>query len=469
MNVRAPLLGRLGVRGRTVAVFGITSLLLCGVTALTVWYVVSTYLLGLRLDDATAQATSNVQQLTTTLDQDATTPPEQLARLPRGIGSVSFLLLPDEGGTGQWYSSSLAMSREILPADLLERVADGVPARQRLEVDEDPMLVVGVPLPRAGGAYFELFPLVELEQTFNVLGAVLLAGVVIIPSGTVVLGNWALRPALRPLDHVAAVARAVASGDLGARIDPGGDPALVPIAASFNDTAAALERRVRVDAQFAADVSHELRSPLTAVLGAVSLIAEHRSSLPPEGEEMLTLLEAEVGRFARLVEDLLEISRLEAGSADLTLVEVRLAELVRHTLPSGCLDRVDVTEAGEHVVVVVDKLRMERVLANLVDNAERHGGGLAGVHVDAGPRTGVVTVEDRGPGLDDSELDRIFDRFARSRQSGRDSTIGAGLGLSLVARHLQVMQGTVDAGNRPSGGARFVVSVPAVVVTEDRG
>lgn len=316
-------------------------------------------------------------------------------------------------------------------------------------------------MPEVGGAYFELFPLVELEQTYNILAALMLAGTVAIPIGTVLLGGWALRPALRPLDHVAAVARAVAAGDLSARLDPAGDPALVPIAASFNATTAALERRVHVDAQFAADVSHELRTPLTAVMGAVSLIAEHRAALPAEGAEMLDLLEVEVGRFARLVEDLLEIFRLEAGSADLALEEVRLADLVRHTVPSSSLDRVQMTDAGKAVVVTVDKLRMERVLANLMDNAERHGGGVTCIRVDADGARAVVMVEDDGPGLADDELDRIFDRFARSRRSGRDSTAGAGLGLSLVARHLQLMHGVVDAQNRSLGGVRFVVTVKA--------
>jgi methyl-accepting chemotaxis protein len=106
-------------------------------------------------------------------------------------------------------------------------------------------LAVGVPVPELGGAYFEIFPLVELDQTFQVLGAVLVAGVVVIPAGTVLLSRWALGPALRPLEHIGAVARAVAAGDLSARLDPAGDPTLVSIAATFNETAAALERRVR--------------------------------------------------------------------------------------------------------------------------------------------------------------------------------------------------------------------------------
>ncbi len=110
------------------------------------------------------------------------------------------------------------------------------------------------------------------------------------------------------LERIAGAVAAVARGDLGTRIHPRGDPSPEPIAASSNRTAEALEARVRRDARFAAAVSHELRSPLTAMMGAVDLV-EHHDRLPAEGREGLALLRAEVRRFERLVADLLNTSR----------------------------------------------------------------------------------------------------------------------------------------------------------------
>nr|WP_275586538.1 HAMP domain-containing sensor histidine kinase [Geodermatophilus normandii] len=279
------------------------------------------------------------------------------------------------------------------------------------------------------------------------------------------LGWWVTGPTLRPLDRIASAAHAIAHGDLSARIDPHGDPSLVPIASSFNVTAAALEARVRADARFAADVSHELRSPLTAMLGAVDLVESSADQLPPDGQEGVALLRSEVLRFERLVADLLEISRADAGNTDLVLEEVRLTDLVQEALARRRLGgreavRLQVRGDATDVVVHADKRRLERVLGNLMDNADKHGGGLTGVTVTRGAATACVLVDDDGPGVPAGERTRVFDRFARGSGSIRTRTEGAGLGLALVARHVHAMGGTVSVTDGPSGGARFTVELP---------
>jgi len=201
------------------------------------------------------------------------------------------------------------------------------------------------------------------------------------------------------------------------------------------------------------------------MMNAVSLVDNHRASMQPQAREALDLLDTEVRRFSRLVEDLLEISRSDAGSGDLALQHVSLAALVRQSVPPRLLDRVDVQPAAADVVVCVDKRRMQQVVMNLVDNAERHGGALAWLEVDAADGEARMVVDDAGPGLAEEEREAIFERFARGRRSGRDSTEGAGLGLSLVARHLRLMDGTVTALNRDEGGARFVVTLPTIEET----
>lgn len=431
------------------------AVILSTAVATTVWATVSGYLLGQREKAALSQTVRHVDQLSRGLPGEDVSVPALLAQLPREIGSTSLLRTD-----GQWFTTSLEVDRTSVPAELREAVVAGEPASQRFDVGGRPMLAVGAPLASVGDAYFEVFSLDELDQTFRTLSTVLLAGVVVVPLGSLVLGWWALRPALQPLDRVATAAAAVAAGEVGARLDPRGDPDLESIAASFNETAAALERRVRADAQFAADVSHELRSPLTTMLNAVDLLEPHRGSMPPHSREALDLLRAEVSRFARLVEDLLEISRSDAGSADLVVEPVVLADLLSQTVPSSLRDRLVVTPAAQGVVACVDKRRLEQVVMNLVDNAERHGRGLTRLTLHAEDRWVRLSVEDAGPGLDETERERIFERFARGRRSGRDSTAGAGLGLSLVARHVRLLDGTVRAEDGAAGGARFVVSLP---------
>ena len=274
------------------------------------------------------------------------------------------------------------------------------------------------------------------------------------------------RPTLRPLERLSAAAAAIAAGDLGARMDPRGDPALSPIASSFNRTAAALEERVRTDARFAADVSHELRSPLTAMIGALDLVEDGADRLPADGQAGLALLRSEVLRFERLVADLLEISRADAGSEELLLEEVRPVALVEEVLARRALGGLtgaplELGDGAGDVVLRADKRRLERVLGNLLDNADRHGGGATAVVVTRGARTVCVSVDDAGPGVPEPERGRVFERFARGAGSVRTHTEGSGLGLALVARHVRALGGTVQVTDSPAGGARFTVELPA--------
>lgn len=448
----------LGIRARATLLFGLVAAMLAVLTSTAVWFSVASYLLGQRQEAAVAQALSNLEQVSLEVRSGGSSPSAVLARLPRELDSTSLLRTEQD----EWFTDDLRVNRSSIPAALTEHVTEGRPHSQRVEVSGRPALVVGMPVAGAGGAYFEVFTLDELDQTLRTLSLVLLVGGILAPLATMALGWWVMQPALRPLEQVADAVAAIARGDVSARLDARGDPALRSIADSFNKTAAALERRMRMDAKFAADVSHELRSPLTTMVNTVQLMDGYRASMAPEGREVLDLLRAEVDGFQRLVQDLLEISRADAGSHQFTLVEFRLADLARQALPQRLVERLEVTSAGAEAVVRGDKRRLERVLMNLVDNADRHGHGAHRVVVDATDDVVCLAVEDSGPGLMTEELEGIFDRFSRGRRSERGSTDGAGLGLALVAQHVRLLDGTVTAENRPSGGARFVVRLPRV-------
>ena len=448
------------LRGRATLAFTVVTTVLCSILAIAVWAAVSHYLLVQRERTTLVQAVDNASQVQRALGTEGLSVPQLLAQLPRENGSISLYV-----DDGEWVTTSLLLGRNDIPDPLAERVLEGTPGRQRIATPEGVMMAVGIPLTGLDEAYFEVFPVDELDRTYRVLATGLTISVVGLVPLLLVLGWWVTGPALRPLNRVAAAAEAIAEGELSTRIDPRNDPSLVGIASSFNRTAAALESRVRTDARFAADVSHELRSPLTAMLGAMDLVELTADGLPAEGREGLWVLRSEVHRFERLVADLLEISRADAGNADLVLEDVRLAALVEEALARRQLMgqksiALLVDAAAREVVIRADKRRLERVLGNLMDNADKHGQGLTGIAVTCSDTSACVVVDDDGPGVPQEERLRIFDRFARGGGSIRTRTEGAGLGLALVDRHVHAMRGTVTVRDSPSGGARFVVELP---------
>ena len=237
---------------------------------------------------------------------------------------------------------------------------------------------------------------------------------------------------LRPLAELGSVAAAVAEGHLDARLQTGNDPDLGPLGASFNQAVAELEHRVEADSRFAVDVSHELRTPLTTMLNSMQVIKNREASLPDSVREPLDLLAEELERFRRLVVDLLEMARHDAGQG-LVLEEVNLAELVRAAADQAA--GRPVTEPAGPLTMSVDKRRLERVVANLVSNAESHGGGVVAVRLLRRGPLARIEVDDAGPGVDPDHRARIFDRF--SRGAGPGDSAGLGLG----ARHRPAPRG----------------------------
>jgi signal transduction histidine kinase len=273
---------------------------------------------------------------------------------------------------------------------------------------------------------------------------------------------------LRPLAAVNTAAAAIAGGDLRARLQEGGDPDLRVLAESFNNTARALQARVERDGRFAANVSHELRSPLTTMVNAIEVMRSRRAQLDPSSQQALDLLAEDVQRFARMVEDLLEISRVDTGHARLDLELVRVADLVARAADRTAGRVVtEVAPGGGQLQSRLDKRRIERVIVNLVENAQGHGGGVRRVLVEPSSNDGAptekvrISVEDNGPGVPPDHREQIFERFARApRGPGVADTGGVGLGLSLVVEHVRLHGGDVTIEDVAGGGARFVVELP---------
>nr|WP_269205110.1 HAMP domain-containing sensor histidine kinase [Motilibacter aurantiacus] len=330
----------------------------------------------------------------------------------------------------------------------------------RADVLGTPSLLVAIPVPAVEAVVYEVSPLAELQTTLRTLAVVLGAGAAAATLLAAVLGLRASRAVLRPLDPMAGTAAAIASGELSRRLPRTDDPDLATIVGSFNSMVDALQQRIERDTRFAADVSHELRSPLTTLVGSVDVLGTYRDQLPARSVRALDLVTAELDRLRRLLEDLIELSR-----ADPEAVRKAARPLDLHELAAAALTDTGHTaallhpDAGPHVVEG-DPRALRGVVTNLLHNAEHHGGGVAAVLLEKTYDRVVLTVDDDGPGVPVPDRERVFERFA-TLGGARGSASSTGLGLALVRETVEAHGGAVWCAGRPEGGARFVVSLPA--------
>ena len=452
---------RLGLRARITLAFAIGALLLSALLSATTWALTRENLLNQREDSATVVVYQNARiirargRVTEGTDKQLL-----LSSLSTPLGSRPILYADEE-----FIPLTPEFGQDALPALLRDAVLSGQPVRMRYELRGEMQLAIGIPIPSIDAAYFEIIPLDDLQSTLEALGVSLFGASLLTTLAGAALGSWASRRALRPLSGVSTAAMALADGRLDTRLEDSEDPDLRPISASFNDMAQTLQDRIERDARFASDVSHELRSPLMTLAASIEVMNNQRDDLPIRARSALDLMVGDIDRFQQLVEDLLEISRFDAGVARLELEEVHLAELVMqavsHSTDADVPVELDAELAG--VVVQADKRRIVRVIANLLDNAAKYGGGATSVSLRRVEGGVQLAVEDRGTGVPAEDRGVIFERFSRGGLAGhRGSSEGVGLGLALVAEHVNLHGGKVWVEDRTDGepGARFVVELP---------
>jgi signal transduction histidine kinase len=437
--------------------------LLAGVVLIGVTYgLTRSNLLGDDEDAARQQAFGNAdlvrEQLTLDPDGIGVFVDDELRTDPDGFAVLSF-----SDPTVPGASTSLLHPISDFPERLVDTVRRGNSAVQNTTIDGAAFVTVGVYIAEHDTGYFEAFPLDETESTLTAILTALALGAL----GTLVLatlfGLATSRRLLRPLSQVADAAADIASGGLDTRLEPESDPDLDRLAGSFNDMADAVQDRIEREARFASDVSHELRSPITALTAAVEVLDARREEIPERTQQALDVVVDQVRRFDSMVIDLLELARLDAGATDLNVEEVTLVDLTQRIAARyGEPDVPIVAARGTPTEVAIDKVRFERILGNLLENARNHGGGAMRIELQAAAAGRFrLAVEDGGPGVAQGERERIFERFARG--SAARHRIGTGLGLALVAEHSAAMGGTAWVQDRVGGGARFVVELPVSV------
>ncbi len=476
---RSRLSRNLGLRARVTATFAIGAFALSTLMAGITYFAARQTFLSERQGADQRQAFANASLIRNALPTLGT--PTQGTEVDQLIGSADTLpgSLSVLHTGGKWYATSISVGQSSIPAGLRTMVLRGTPASQFFAIGDTPQFVIGVPLPSENAAYFEVFSLDELASTLRTLAFALAAAAVVTTVAGAALGRWASGRALRPLAGVTEAAVAIAGGQLDTRVEAGDDVDLLELASAFNRMTANVQDRIEREARFTSDVSHELRSPLTTLSATVGVLEGHRDELSPRARSALDLLDGDLKRFTRMVDDLLEISRFDAGSAELSLDEVDPGELVRRAVGASApvgedghrapvVFPVEVEPGVEGLRLRVDKRRFERVMANLVENAALYAGGVTRVVVAREPsdlevpaRNIRVTVEDQGPGVPPPDRHHLFERFYRGSRAGRrESSDGTGLGLSLVAEHVRLHGGSIWIEDAPVRGSRFVIELP---------
>jgi two-component system sensor histidine kinase MtrB len=271
---------------------------------------------------------------------------------------------------------------------------------------------------------------------------------------------------LRPVGRLAAAADRMAEGDLRARVEPEGDDEIAEVARSFNLMARNLEESVstlqHLEAtarRFAADVSHELRTPLAAMTAVTDVLSAHTAGMTDDAARATQLVVREIAHLVRLVNDLIEISRFDAGTAVLDAELVDVAAAIATTLEiRGWRDQAQV-EARPGLTAHLDLRRFDIIIANLIGNAMKYGGPPCVVSASLEPEGLVVEVSDGGPGIADEALPHLFERFYKA-DAARARSDGSGLGLAIARENARLHGGDLQAGNRSDGGAVFRLRLP---------
>ena len=370
---------------------------------------------------------------------------------------------------GSFETTSISLSAASVPRSLAAPVAAG-----RVALVRTSSFVVAGGRPAGGPAVYLFFPLAgvkaDLALLRDVLSAVGLGAVLL----SAVVGAVAARGLLRPLRQARTAAHRLEVGLLGTRLPEGGGDEFADLGHAFNRMAEALERSVgdlrALEAshrRFVADVSHELRTPLTTLTTAAGVLEAHAGGLDEAGARAARLLVHESRRLAVLVEELMEISRLDAGAAPLAPERVDVGRLVSSAVssrPWGAPVEVAV-DGGADLGADVDPRRVDTIVANLVGNAVEHGGPPVRVSVRAEGGDVLVRVSDGGPGIAPAHLGRIFDRFYKAdpaRPGGR----GSGLGLAIARENARLHGGDVAVDSAPGAGAVFTLRLPRRPVAE---
>ena len=372
-----------------------------------------------------------------------------------------------------------------IPSALRDFVKAGQVSYQYATVHTDgssgPALIIGTPTVSSASTVTNLelyliFPLNNEASTITLVRGTMATGGVVLLLMLAAIALIVARQIVLPVRSASRIAERFADGHLAERMPVRGEDDMARLAVSFNDMAESLQRQItqleefgNLQRRFTSDVSHELRTPLTTVRMAADLIHDHSDELEPALRRSTELLVSELDRFEMLLNDLLEISRHDAGVAELSVEAVDLRDTVQsaldnvgHLADDAQIDLI-VDLPQTEVIAEVDPRRVERILRNLIANAIDHAESKpVRIRMGVDEDTVAVTVRDYGVGLRPGEEKLVFSRFWRSDPSRVRRSGGTGLGLAISIEDARLHQGRLEAWGEPGKGACFRLTLPLV-------
>ncbi|MGE5696418.1 MAG: MtrAB system histidine kinase MtrB [Candidatus Sericytochromatia bacterium] len=369
-----------------------------------------------------------------------------------------------------------------IPESLREFVKAGQVSYQYATVHTDGFagraLIIGSPTtgPVSNLELYLIYPLSSEESTIALVRGTMLTGGSVLLVLLAAIAVVVSRQVVQPVRSASRIAERFAEGHLTERMPVRGEDDMARLAMSFNDMAESLSRQItqleefgNLQRRFTSDVSHELRTPLTTVRMAADLIYDHSEDLDPALRRSTELMVSELDRFETLLNDLLEISRHDAGVAELSVEQLDLRSTVRsalenvgHLADDAGID-VELDLPNHEVIAEVDPRRVERILRNLIANAIDHAEHKpVQIRMANDDDTVAVTVRDFGVGLRPGEEKLVFSRFWRSDPSRVRRSGGTGLGLAISIEDARLHQGRLEAWGEPGKGACFRLTLPLV-------
>jgi two-component system, OmpR family, sensor histidine kinase MtrB len=495
---RSLRLWRTSLQFRTVAITVVLSIIAVTIISGYMSLSIATNLFEARKQQVVAearQATANAQQLfdasvtqTGTIDLETanSTAQTSIRATTSNPGGTQYAILRSDGqSTAQIMQSttSTGLDTAVISPELEESVAagDGAVYAQSVSLATadgvDPGIVVGgaIEVPTAGQyELYLVYNIRDVQNTLDFIQQTLIIGSLLLVLTIALVTYFVVRLAIEPVRVAADTAEKLAAGQLEVRVPERGEDVIATLARSFNRMADSLQRQItqladlsRVQQRFVSDVSHELRTPLTTIRLAGDVLYDQRDQFEPATARTAELLHTQVERFDTMLSDLLEMSRFDAGAAQLETEPTNLVRLVEDSidairpLADERGSELRLVAPGGYFEAEVDARRLRRILQNLLGNAVDHGEGRpVMIHVDSDAQAVAIAVRDFGVGMNPVELQRVFDRFWRADPSRQRTTGGTGLGLAIATEDAHLHGGVIDVWSEEGHGSCFRLTLP---------